>query len=354
MNTSITSVNQLLYPGNYNAISAACSELWDTVLSSVRSVRPVTLRSAFINRLSFSSHCATHQIRVILISSVVISCLLFPAIAVYSSTKSESFSLSFDALLTPEDLSQDFAVQDIRQLWEGQDTLHVRDDSIARARCGKGGVVRLERILIHDMEEAEDAYPVLTQRALLSTLTLERRLSELLADRKAPCVHSPQGRCLVLSPLAFWDYEEDLLLRDSDVLSTLGPSRNISAHGFTVTTDMVLTGRNAVEDPGEVAYPVLTYFFPEADCLANVGHNFWLNTVEEAAASINGAAVVLTQEPGLLALEVSHWLTCIVSLDICLTGHSTTKSPRSPRTHPSCLHSHTRRTSSFSCTSGDP
>lgn len=154
------------------------------------------------------------------------------------------------------------------------------------------------------MEEADDTYPALNQRALLSTLTLERRLSELLAAQKTPCVRSPQGRCLVLSPLAFWDYEEDILLRDTNIVKTLGPSRNTSAHGFTITTDMVLAGWDDADDPAEAAYPVLTYFFPEADCLHNHGHNLWLNIVEEAASSILSETIVLTQEPQLLALEV--------------------------------------------------
>lgn len=272
-------------------------------------------------------HCATHQIRLILVSSVVISCLLFPAIAVYSSTKTESFALSFrvfDALLTPEDLSAYFSFDDIRQIWEGQDTLHVRDDSIARARCGKGGIVRLERILIHDAEETEDTYSTLSQRALMSTLNFERRLSEQLAHHKTPCLRSPQGRCLVLSPLAFWDYEEGLLLRDINVLTTLGPTRNASAHGFTITTDMVLSGRDGGDDPGDAAYPVLTYFFPEADCLSNHGHNSWLNTVEEAAASMHSGTIVMTQEPQLLALEVSILFGCIFAILnlICSTRRS--------------------------------
>ncbi|EKM55991.1 uncharacterized protein PHACADRAFT_256989 [Phanerochaete carnosa HHB-10118-sp] len=254
----------------------------------------------------FGVHCATHQIRVILISSVVISCLLFPAISVYSSTKAESFSFSFrllDAFLTPDDFSNYFATDRIRHLWEDQDSLRVRDDSIARARCGKGGVVRVERILVHDVDETEDTYPALSQRSLLSTLNLERRLSEVLASQKVSCIRSPHGRCLVLSPLAFWDYEEDLLLRDTDVIKTLGPYSNASTHGLTITTEMVLAGRDDGEDSQDGATPVLTYFFPEADCVSNSRHNSWLNVVEDAASSLRGDVVVLSQQPQLLALE---------------------------------------------------
>lgn len=158
---------------------------------------------------------------------------------------------------------------------------------------------------MHDLEDTDDGYPVLSPRALLSTLALERSLSELLVKQKASCVRSPQGRCLVLSPLAFWDYDEDVLKRDTDILKTLGPFSNTSAHGLTITTDMVLAGRDSGDDSGEGAYPVLTYFFPEADCLANNGRHSWLNIVEDAALSIHSEAIPLTQETQLLALEVS-------------------------------------------------
>ena len=282
------------------------------------------------------SHCATHQTRVILISSVVISCLLFPAIAVYTSTQTVSFSFSLnvlDALLTPEDLSNHFSVDSIRQIWEDQDTLHVRSDSIARARCGKGGIVRLERILVHDLEEEDDTYPALNQRALLSTLALERRLSELLTAQKASCIRSPQGRCLVLSPLAFWDYDDDLLLHDEDVMKTLGPSRNASAHGFTITTDMVLAGLDAGEDSGETVFPVLTYFFPEVDCLYNHEHNFWLSIVDGAASSMRSDTIVLTREPRLLALEVSV-SPLQLSFYLLLSKH---EKESTPTPHPSVL-----------------
>lgn len=309
-----------------NATATTAAGVWDLLLSTVWRVRTAVSRELFRAYRLPLSHCATHQIRVILISSVVISCLLFPAIAIYSSTQTASFSLSFrvfDVLLTPDDLSNYFALDDVRHLWEGHDFLRVRDDSVARARCGKGGIVRLERVLVHHVSAIQDGQSTLDHRTLLSTLKLEHRLSELLAARRSPCIRSPQGRCLVLSPLSFWDHDEDALLRDSDILKTLGPSKNTSAHGLTITADMVLAGRGdgdgSLFGSGDNAYPVLTYFFPESDCLANNGHHFWLNVVEDAAASVDSESIVLTQEPRLLALQVSranhfsmHELTCYV------------------------------------------
>ncbi|KAI0684149.1 sterol-sensing domain of SREBP cleavage-activation-domain-containing protein [Cytidiella melzeri] len=243
----------------------------------------------------FGIHCATHQVRLILISSVVISCLLFPAVALYSSAQTTTFSLSFrvfNALLTPDDISTYFALEDLRDLWEGHDTLRTREDSTARARCGKEGIVRVERIIVHDgiqteMEgdEGDVARAGLTRKVLWSTLNFETRLSEILVARRAPCIRSPAGRCLVLSPLAFWNYDEDALLDDPTPHEVLAPGRNTSIHELTMTSEMVLAGGEDGHFGHHMPlYPVLTYFFPEGDCMANSGHHFWLNAVEEASS----------------------------------------------------------------------
>ncbi|KAI0093746.1 sterol-sensing domain of SREBP cleavage-activation-domain-containing protein [Irpex rosettiformis] len=259
-------------------------------------------------------HCATHQVRLILISSIVISCLLFPAVALYSSAQTTTFSLSFhvsDALLTPDDISNYFALEDVRDIWDGHDTLRTREDSMARARCGKEGIVRVERIILHDgfQPEAKSdgdrlGSASLTRKLLQATLSFETRLSKILAERHAPCVRSPAGRCLVLSPLEFWDHDEDALLSDPNPHESLGSGRNASLHGLTVTSDMVLAGGSDGEFDGNMAfYPVLTYFFPEADCLANGGHYFWLNAVEKASSDSGAEVIVVSKAPRLIALQ---------------------------------------------------
>ena len=48
--------------------------------------------------LEYHSHCATHQIRVILISCVVITSLFYPALDVYTSSKYSSPAFQFDHL----------------------------------------------------------------------------------------------------------------------------------------------------------------------------------------------------------------------------------------------------------------
>ena len=271
---------------------------------------------SLLKAIHHNRHCATHQVRLILISSVVISCLLFPAVALYSSAQTTTFSLSFrvfDALLTPDDISHYFALEDLRDIWDGHDTLRTREDSMARARCGKEGIVRVERIILHDgfqvetkSEEEVTGDTSLTKKLLRATLNFETRLSEILAERHAPCIRSPGGRCLVLSPLVFWNHDEDALLNDINPHETLGPGRNASLHGLTVTSDMVLAGGDEGDfDRSMAFYPVLTYFFPEADCLANGGHYFWLNAIEKASLDSGAEVIVVSKAPRLIALQVS-------------------------------------------------
>ncbi|THG94356.1 hypothetical protein EW026_g7100 [Hermanssonia centrifuga] len=278
-----------------------------------------TFGSRFFHR--FGIHCATHQIRVILISSVVISSLLYPAIAVYSSSQTHFFTFSLrvlDAFLTPDDLSGYFSHEDLRHLWDGYDALRVREDSIARARCGKEGIIRTERILIHHIHEDDEKGP-LNHGILLETLKLERRISDLLSSRRVQCVRTSEKRCLSLSPLAFWDYDEKLLLNDENILETLGPSQNATVSGVTITPDMVLAGRGAAEstasDSDATLFLVLTYFFPDTDCLANHGHFTWLDILEEAASS-DGDLIMQAQQPRLVALEVDAVIKTSIALPV--------------------------------------
>ena len=238
---------------------------------------------------------------------MVITSLLYPAIAIASSSQTHFFAFSLrvlDAFLTPDDISSYFAHEDLRHLWEGHNVLRVREDSVARARCGKEGIIRSERILVHAVPQ-EDNWSSLTYETLSATLRLEDRINELLATRRVPCIRTPDKRCFTLSPLAFWDHDERAMLRDPDIFDTLGRSRNTTVSGINVTPDMVLAGRGdpAVTTTDTTMFLVLTYFFPDADCLANTGHFAWLHVLEDASASF-GDLIMQAQEPTLIALEV--------------------------------------------------
>jgi hypothetical protein len=168
-------------------------------------------------------HCATHQIRVILISAVVITSLFYPALAIYSSSQPRFLahfsSQILDPFLAADAISSYDAQHHLCDIWAAHDSLHVREDSVVRARCGVEQTLRVERVLIHS-SASTDSSP-LTRQLLHATLHIERKISDALAARQVPCLRRPDGQCLVVSPLMFWHHDERELATDVNVLHTL-------------------------------------------------------------------------------------------------------------------------------------
>ena len=106
--------------------------------------------------------------------------------------------------------------------------------------------------------------------------------------------------------MAFWNYDEDILLSDKDMLDTLQQTPNISIQGIPITLRMVLAGREPDDDSNLdfAMYLVLTYVFQETSCLGSDGHSAWIKAVRQAAGRTGDLAAV-TKEPTLLALEVT-------------------------------------------------
>ena len=251
-------------------------------------------------------HCATHQIRIILISCVVITSLFYPALAIYSSSQPQSWSTTqLLRSLAGNAVSSWYAQDDLHNLWEGHSAIRLRDDAVSRARCGVERTLRVERVLIGSPIPNGDG--TINNQCLLSTLQFERQIGSLLASRNVPCLKRLDGHCFVLSPLVFWHHDEAVLLADRNILDTLNLSKNISVSGVPVTPQMVLAGRGSQEQTNfEYAeYLALTYFFLETgrDCLEVSDHTLWLQIVEIAAAQSLELAVQ-SQEPTLIALEV--------------------------------------------------
>ncbi|KAL1681167.1 sterol regulatory element binding protein cleavage-activating protein [Schizophyllum commune] len=245
--------------------------------------------------LQFGHHCATHQIRVLLISGVVITSLCYPALAVYTSSVPESVSIL-------DTFTGTSAVKDLHNLWSSHNTLRVQEDAVSRARCGVGRVLRQERVLVESPLDDDDG--AVNHQILFSTLTLERRIEDLIGDR---CLKRPDGRgCFVLSPLAFWDHDLRSLIADANILDTLSLTKNVSVAGVPLTPQMVTAGRSSPDGSSTsfdfARFLVLTYFFPETDCLATSNHAAWLDVVS-TAASTNAKISVEVQEPSIVALE---------------------------------------------------
>lgn len=208
--------------------------------------------------------------------------------------------------MSPEALSTYYAQRDIRDVWTGQDNIYVREDSVARARCGMEQTIRVEHVLIHG-HGTTDETGALNHQTLLSTLALEQRISKELASQRIPCLLRPDGQCLVISPLQFWQHNEKKVLADFDILDTLGLSKNVSIAGLSVSPHMVTAGREIREYPANkldfAMFLVLTYFFPETNCLDHSGHDRWGRLLRDVAKD-HGEPIIEKSGPKLIALEV--------------------------------------------------
>ncbi|KAJ2930073.1 hypothetical protein H1R20_g7004, partial [Candolleomyces eurysporus] len=256
----------------------------------------------------FGLHCATHQIRVILISCVVITSLFYPALFLYASTRPQ-LSTVLGVVTPPNAFTAHHAQKDLVNLWSGYDSLRTHEDAVARAKCGVGTALRVERVFIQSPLDDDEA--ALNHRILFSTLELERRLEASIHTGDSPCLKHSDGTCFVLSPLAFWDYDEDGILADDNILDTLSTFHNISIAGIPVSPPMVLAGRGSYDhhvagsDFDYATFLALTYFFPNSDCLGNAEHAKWTQLVQDSVAS-NAIVTFPTQEPHLIALDLNQ------------------------------------------------
>jgi len=252
-------------------------------------------------------HCATHQIRVILISCVVITSLFYPALDLYTSSKNASQSI-LDTFISPHTTANLKSQDDLANLWSGQEALRVHEDPVTRAKCQNGHAVRIERIFIQSPLVEDDG--ALNYEILLSTLDLEHRVQRLISIGDTPCLKKSNGQCLVISPLAFWDYDGKALVSDSNILDTLSYSKNVSVSGLPITPHMVLAGRGSYEHPvggnrfDYATFLALTYFFPNSACWGSgAEHTQWVQTVRNAVPQ-NAQITIQFPEPTLIALEV--------------------------------------------------
>lgn len=227
----------------------------------------------------------------------------------YTSSRTSSQSI-IDAWLSPTSAPLS-AEHDLVDLWSGHDILRIHKDPVTRAKCNNGHALRVERLLIQSPLVEDDG--ALNHKILLSTYNLEHRIQQLASTGETPCLRNSAGQCLVISPLAFWDYDEDALSSDTNILDTLSYSRNVSIAGIPVTPHMVLAGRGSYEPHvgggnkfDFATYLVLTFFFPRNTCWGPASeHPQWINTVRNAVGD-RGEVDAQMAEAILIALEVSN------------------------------------------------
>ncbi|CAE6463120.1 unnamed protein product [Rhizoctonia solani] len=264
----------------------------------------------------FGIHCATHQIRVILICGFVITSLFYPALAIYFSHQPLShFSTRIlDSLFLPS-ANDAFHHNDLHDIWQGYDTLRIRTDAAARARCGTEHTVRVERLFIPST--IPDPFGALNLQTLLPTLNLQTTLESHLTP-ELPCVRlldntspatPPLHKCLVVSPTAHWNDDANVITTDPHLYTSLNKAhRNVSQGGIPLTAEMALAGRLTTDHAGygsiieSSKFLSVSFFFREDDCHANTGHDAWVKLVNSFVP--DGTVVVPSaDQPKLLALE---------------------------------------------------
>lgn len=280
-----------------------------------RLLRPLRRLSAtfFYN---FGLHCAKNQIRVILISDLVITSLFYPALAIYFSSQPLShFSTrlqdSLLALHTDDNLGSYRA--DLQDIWEVLD-VRLQEDTATQARCGSERTVRLERLLIPSVQP-DDVHGVLNKETFSAVLELQNRLQGVLTSPAyrdvLDCISDPKysahPTCLAFGPLDYWQNDKSELDQARNVIETINSAQEIIKAGVPLNKELTLARRGAVDERGwiyEADFLVLTYFFPETDCHANTRHAAWSQAVQEAVSGL-GSAAQLPKQPKLLALQLS-------------------------------------------------
>ncbi|KAG8745625.1 hypothetical protein FRC12_014506, partial [Ceratobasidium sp. 428] len=282
----------------------------------------------------FGVHCATHQIRVILICGLVITSLFYPALAIYFSHQPLShFSTRIlDSLFLPS-ANDAFHHNDLHDLWQGYDALRIRTDAATRARCGTEHTVRVERLFIPST--TPDPFGALNAQTLIPTLDLQLKLEKHLTP-DLPCVRlldnttpstPPSHRCLVVSPTAHWNDDSDLIRAEPRLYTSLNKAhRNVSRGGIPLTAEMGLAGRLTTDHAGygsiieSSKFLSVSFFFREDDCHSNAGHRAWKKLVDELVPP-ETAVVTSGDQPKLLALEFavlsqpySSWVSAVLYL----------------------------------------
>lgn len=237
-----------------------------------------TLSPALIN---FCSHCASHPIRVILISAVVITSLFYPALALYSNSHPHALSSIFALFDAPIYRS------DLREVWQGHDALHVLEDSVTRTRCGLERTLRIERVLVPSIDEAPAR--AATPSTFRFALDLENALHDLLRTPNPQLTCLPDARkedCFILTPSAL--FSDGIPSTSEEILQIINNSRNVSLLGIPIDVSMLFSARFMSDgQPGiidRVGFLVFSYFFIETDCVSREAHQKWMSLLHKSVS----------------------------------------------------------------------
>ena len=213
------------------------------------------------------NYLASHQITTLLLCTVLICSLFFPALSLYFSPDGPISAVARRG--------RGFMVWELEGI-QRQGVIWSEDtvcwDRLAQyyARRGRGKqarVVRMEQVLISSSPSSFGG--ALNKRTLHQTLQIQNELSRRLLADEIPgltCIHSSDEippTCAVSSPTNYWATESSLLA-DADVHRTLSlPSSFLSPLPLTLTNTLVGVGRDRTGTVKGAHYMAMTFYLED-------------------------------------------------------------------------------------------
>lgn len=191
-------------------------------------------------------YLATHQITSLLLCSLVICCLLFPALSIYFEPNGPT-----SAIVRRGRGEMIWELEGIKRqgiIWSEDEVCWDRMGRYyaERGRRLKPRVVRMEQVLISPSAGSSGyGSGALSKRTLHHTLQLQNELERRLLEGEVEgmtCVRTQGGHCAISSPSNWWKSEADLLA-DQDVHKTLSlPASSLRSEELPYTTASTLVG----------------------------------------------------------------------------------------------------------------
>lgn len=233
---------------------------------------------------SWGRFVATRPITVLLLCSVFLCALTYPVLSLYAWAAPSSASGLFSFLRTAPTLhlvGDDGSIaraRDLKLPWQNLDSLILNGEEACWQRIPKFREVTVQQILLGFPSDGRVAseHGVLDRKPLHGVYNLQKRLHEVLTTPQnrtsLACVQLPLSSsddgsspsCFTLSPLAYWEHDENEMLSDNSLIATVNQA-SLSKSAFPLRHDDLFVGRSyAGATLRKADYAVLTIFLEGA------------------------------------------------------------------------------------------
>ncbi|KAK9894673.1 hypothetical protein P389DRAFT_99796 [Cystobasidium minutum MCA 4210] len=232
---------------------------------------------------SWGRFVATRPITVLLLCSVFLCALTYPVLSLYAWAAPSSASGLFSFLRTAPTLhlvGDDGSIaraRDLKLPWQNLDSVVLNGEEACWQRIPKFREVTVQQILLGFPSDGRVAseHGVLDRKPLHGVYNLQKRLHEALTTPEnrtsLACVQilssdidATGPSCFTLSPLAYWDHNENEMLSDNSLIATVNQASQTKS-SFPLQHDDLFVGRSyAGATLRKADYAVLTLFLEGA------------------------------------------------------------------------------------------